>query len=304
MKSLSLAAVVVVFASGCMGALGVDGVGGGAGSTGDGGLGGGSGSGGGGGATGPSGLPCDVAALVAKHCVTCHGATPAGGAPSTLISRADFLKTAVSNPGASEGQQSLTRMLAGQMPPSGGLTATELSTFDAWINAGMPEGMCGEVDAGSMEPTCASGTYRLQPTPANDHASRTMAPGLACISCHSQQNFAGQNPGGLEAFGDIYDYMGTVFRAPHEKDLCDPNLGTSATVEIYNEAGTKVATMPVNSGGNFMGFAAGGKPPKYTAKLVTPAGTRVMAGLQTSGDCNTCHTVAGAEGAPGRIYLP
>jgi hypothetical protein len=29
-----------------------------------------------------------------------------------------------------------------------------------------------------------------------------------------------------------------------------------------------------------------------------------MAAAQTVGDCNSCHTENGAQGAPGRIYLP
>lgn len=29
-----------------------------------------------------------------------------------------------------------------------------------------------------------------------------------------------------------------------------------------------------------------------------------LAGAQTEGDCNTCHTAAGAGGAPGRILIP
>jgi predicted CXXCH cytochrome family protein len=29
-----------------------------------------------------------------------------------------------------------------------------------------------------------------------------------------------------------------------------------------------------------------------------------MVGKVTSGDCNSCHTTAGANGAPGRILVP
>ena len=31
---------------------------------------------------------------------------------------------------------------------------------------------------------------------------------------------------------------------------------------------------------------------------------RAMVAAQTSGDCNSCHTLAGTNGAPGRIMLP
>jgi len=35
-----------------------------------------------------------------------------------------------------------------------------------------------------------------------------------------------------------------------------------------------------------------------------PPTASAMSALQTTGDCNGCHTEAGASGAPGRIQLP
>jgi len=107
-----------------------------------------------------------------------------------------------------------------------------------------------------------------------------------------------------DAGGDVYDYMGTVFRAPHERDLCRPGLTVPARVEIYDLNNVLVVSMTVNSGGNFFGDASGVKPARYKAKIITAEGSRTMTSAQTSGDCNTCHTVAGTSGAPGRIFLP
>ena len=42
----------------------------------------------------------------------------------------------------------------------------------------------------------------------------------------------------------------------------------------------------------------------FTAKVTYQGRERAMTAPQTSGDCNGCHTQAGANGAPGRITLP
>ena len=165
------------------------------------------------------------------------------------------------------------------------------------------------VDAGVVVPTCPSSQF--QPVPSELNASERMAPGLACIACHLGQNFQGQNPSGLSAPNEppdpprILQFMGTVFAAQHEQNLCRTSSSvTGAVVEIYDANGTRVLTMTANDVGNFMGDVAGGMPTPYTAKVVTSSGSRTMSGPQTSGDCNTCHTAVGDQGAPGRIYLP
>src|SRR5262245_44295763 len=40
--------------------------------------------------SGGSGLPCEVSALLAANCQTCHGATPSNGAPISLVSFRDL----------------------------------------------------------------------------------------------------------------------------------------------------------------------------------------------------------------------
>ncbi len=303
MKSLFLCAALALVSMGCTGALGVEGTGGGTGGN----AGGTNGTGGGAG-TGGSGamgdLPCDVATVIAARCASCHGSPVSGGAPMTLLSHADYAAASPAYAGQTMAQRSLARMLDGTMPPGGGIPAAQLDAFAVWVNAGAQTGSCGPIDAGSSDPTCKAGTYKLMPTGLNPRASSTMAPGLACIACHSGANFAGQNPSGLAEPGLVYQFMGTAFTQAHEKDLCNPVLGTSASIEIYDAAGTKVKTMIVNGGGNFYGDSTLPFGAPYTAKIVTSAGSRAMVGAQTDGDCNTCHTVAGASGAPGRIFLP
>jgi mono/diheme cytochrome c family protein len=42
----------------------------------------------------------------------------------------------------------------------------------------------------------------------------------------------------------------------------------------------------------------------FTAKVTYKGRERAMAAVQTSGDCSSCHTQTGTNGAPGRITLP
>jgi hypothetical protein len=42
----------------------------------------------------------------------------------------------------------------------------------------------------------------------------------------------------------------------------------------------------------------------YTAKVIVDGLERAMVTPQVSGDCNACHTEAGANGAPGRVRTP
>jgi hypothetical protein len=222
-----------------------------------------------------------------------------------LLSRADLLVTSTRDPAMNYAQRSLARMrdTVSPMPPGNPPAAAAVDAFAAWIAGGMLEGSCAPI--GPPVLTCTSNRFMPMPTPADEHGSPNMAPGLACISCHTGRNFAGQNPGGLSADPPaIFQFMGTVFRSAREQPLCSPSLGTAATVEILDSAGNVALSMPVNAGGNFYGSVLGAMPSPYTARVVTSAGTRAMAGGQTSGDCNTCHTPEGLEGAPGRIYLP
>lgn len=116
---------------------------------------GGGGRGGGGGAghgasTGASlpgeGLPCDVDAIFATHCRTCHGATLAFGAPMALVSRADLVAPLPSDPGKKviDGVVARIHDDARPMPqaPNPRLGSADLATLDAFAAAGAPAGDC------------------------------------------------------------------------------------------------------------------------------------------------------------------
>lgn len=262
-----------------------------------------SGGSGGGGAVG-DGLPCDIAAILV-NCVACHSNPPVANAPSSLQSYADLTASSISDPSKTEAQMALARMqdAAKPMPPAPAtlVPAADIATFQAWVTAGTPQGSCGGgADAGvnhlNDPPTCTSGTYWDQQS-----ANSYMAPGDACIACHSQ----GEGPS--------YSVAGTVYATGHEKQYCnaqalpnDPPI-TTAIVEITGADMTVIA-LTVDSVGNF--YRRTSKTPAlvkpYTVKVTYNGKERVMVTPQNDGDCNKCHTQNGAGNpkAPGRVTLP
>lgn len=129
--------------------------------------------------------------------------------------------------------------------------------------------------------------------------SPTMHPGKACLTCHSS----------LEPeVAAEYPIAGTVYPTGHEPDDC---LGLDDAAEpAYVEitmADARVVKLAVNSAGNFVynAFEGGGAVMfPITARVIQGDQERKMFSPQTSGDCNSCHTEAGANGAPGRIVAP
>lgn len=291
---------------------GSPGTGGFAGTGGSGGSGGTGGSGGSGGIGSDAGLPCEAANLLAAHCVRCHGNPLSGAAPMALMSLADLQRTSALYGPETDGQRSVARMQgAAPMPPAPAPlpAAADITAFAAWVNAGMPEGTCDTVvvppDAGPAPLTCLSNKITWKPVAGDPKGGDDMAPGYACKACHLGQDFNGQNPGGAMSRTDtVNDVMGTVFNALHEKDLCATDGGTGVRVEIRDSAGAVKASFTVTASGNFRGNVTGGLPNPYTARVVRGAASIAMTGGQTSGDCNTCHTEQGLNGAPGRIVAP
>jgi hypothetical protein len=145
------------------------------------------------------------------------------------------------------------------------------------------------IDAGGNEAgyvvTCTSGVT----SHADEGAS--MKPGDTCVTCHSSSN----SEGGKLTIG------GTVYPTAHEPTDCDGVSVNGATV-VITDANGKVVTLAVNSVGNFDTSTTIATP--YTASVAYNGLTLSMALPQTSGDCNSCHTVTGTNGAPGRITLP
>ena len=117
-----------------------------------------------------------------------------------------------------------------------------------------------------------------------------MRPGEACIACHVANR------------GPTLSIAGTVYPSGHEPNDCNGVPSSLAAVVVITDAQNKEYRLPVNSAGNFILEQTIAGP--YRAKVVAASKERVMATQQTVGDCNSCHTQSGANGAPGRITAP
>lgn len=242
---------------------------------------------------GPNELPCDVRAALEDACLSCHSSPPTSEAPLALTSRFDFLQPS-SVTGESVGQRSVARMKSASapMPPVSEPPAADwhFAILEQWVADGMPAGDCGAIPSKPSQTTCASGTFWED----GDLGDEDMNPGLPCRACHQMQ-----------APEHAYFFSGTVFPSFHEQDLCLSPPPAEAKVEILNEDGTVVLTLVPGAAGNFTSSAVvAGVPIPYRARLVANGLTRSMTTLQTSGDCNVCHTEQGEEDAPGRLVWP
>ncbi len=241
-------------------------------------------------------VPCDIYALLSTYCWACHGPTPAGGAPQSLVTLAQLQAPSPGYANQSNGQRAVVRMAdtGAPMPPSGNAAppAAAQATFAAWVDAGMPSGSCqtdgGLPDAGPPDPLndaaqCTSGqTY-------TGSEGGSMRPGEACLACH------------LANGGPHFDVAGTVYPTGHEPDDCVASASAGAVVTVTDSTGA-TASFTANGNGNFYGNASLTFP--ITAVVHFDGGTRAMTTPAASGDCNSCHTETGTSGAPGRIALP
>lgn len=130
---------------------------------------------------------------------------------------------------------------------------------------------------------CESGTRWI----GGNEESSNMNPGEACIRCHN----SGEGP--------AFNIAGTVYDSSKQNDDCFGSVG--ATV-VLTDAKGKVITMGLVSSGSF--YSKDSFTPPYTAKVVRDGKETKMTTPQTNADCNSCHTVTGANGAPGRIVAP
>ena len=117
-----------------------------------------------------------------------------------------------------------------------------------------------------------------------------MHPGGDCIACHRQRDE-----------GPTFSVAGTVFQDLNDGDDCRGI--PAARIDILDTSGAVALSLNANAAGNFFATArlpAGG----YTAQVTYDGRTRSMSTVQTDGACNKCHTVDGAQNAPGRILVP
>lgn len=95
----------------------------------------------GGAAQAESGIPCDVAEVLSKHCAKCHGAEPV--TPLSLVTRAQFAARSARDNTQTVAQRVKLRIHDAEntMPPRSSqdkLSEAELATLDAWLDQGAP----------------------------------------------------------------------------------------------------------------------------------------------------------------------
>ena len=245
-----------------------------------------------------TGLPCDVQQLLENRCIGCH----LGPSPAALLTYDDLQKPS-SEAGKTVAQKSVERMQSATapMPPAPAVapTAAEIATFAQWVTAGTPKGtVCTPAtgDAGADAGGGTGGNIYNTPTVCTSNTtwnggnrgSSSMRPGGACITCHTMRG------------GPAYTVAGTVYPTAHEPNDCNgTNAGLTVVVTDKNGAVTNIA---VNSVGNFSSRANIAAP--FHVKVTNGTKERAMAGALTAGDCNSCHTLAGVNGAPGRVMAP
>jgi hypothetical protein len=223
-----------------------------------------------------------------------------------LVTYANLMAPSVTAPAQRVVDLCVSRMKdsARPMPPAPATPASsaEIATLEAWVAAGAPStcssgGGAGGSGADGGAPdalgpiVCTSNQHWTQ---AN-HGSPSMRPGGACISCHAMSG--GEAPAFLVA--------GTVYPTAREPNDCNGiNGSTSGTTVVIVDANSRSTTLQVNAVGNFYLQATTAVALPFRAKVVRAGVERVMSTPQMSGDCNSCHTQDGANGAPGRIVAP
>jgi len=187
--------------------------------------------------------------------------------------------------GSAAGGQPSGGSAAGGQPSGGSATGGQPSGGSA--TGGQSSGGSatggGASDPFSQPETCTSGTTWRSGT------GPTMRPGEACISCHSSSG------------GPSLAVAGTVYPTAHEPDDCN-GAGNADAVVVITDANGQEHMLSVNQAGNFTLSDTLALP--YTAKVVVGSASRAMGSSKSTGDCNSCHTQSGSNGAPGRIVLP
>jgi hypothetical protein len=103
-------------------------------------------------------LPCGVSKALVANCQSCHGATPIGGAPMSLVTYADVQAQAKTKPTLKVSELMKMRLhdQAKPMPPGGMISAMDLQTLDTWLNAGAQAGAAADANCAMATPVAGS----------------------------------------------------------------------------------------------------------------------------------------------------
>jgi Copper type II ascorbate-dependent monooxygenase, C-terminal domain len=165
------------------------------------------------GATAPA-LPCMVSQVLATNCQSCHGATPIGGAPMSLVTYADLQKPAVTMPSMKVYELAKVRLndKARPMPPGGSIAAADFSALDTWLGAGAQpapasEGMATCM-AASAPPITGDGTAD------GSYGPILPAPGETCYEFKTHNSTTAVDDTAYDVGGNGEHYEQFYFKAP------------------------------------------------------------------------------------------
>jgi hypothetical protein len=187
---------------------------------------------------------------------------------------------------------------------TGGTTgAGGLTGIDGGVSADVPP----QRDAGNAD-SGRGGTGAGGPNAGTGGTAATGAGGVAASVCTSRTTYSGGNgptmrPGANCRSCHGFTVSGTIYPTAHEPTNCNGVNGSTGTRVVITGANGQTLTLTPSAAGNFYSNTQLGG--SFMARVTTTAGgTRSMLQMQTSGDCNSCHTQNGANGAPGRIMAP
>lgn len=251
-----------------------------------------------------TGLPCEVQAVLENRCIACHDGKMT--AAPRLLDYADLLAPSKADPTISMARAALVRMRSttSPMPPPPAVPAAadEIDPFETWVILGTPMNAEACTDPPPPRPPAGTAGPTTPPTTSactsgktwtgGNTASPLMHPGVACNACHSVMG------------GPNLLIAGTVYPTAHEPDNCNGSVTPPALTVTVTDSKGRALTATVNAAGNFEIEHGAKLTPPFKASITDGTKSRAMMGSVTSGDCNSCHTVTGANGAPGRIMAP
>lgn len=168
-------------------------------------------------------VPCEVAAIVADHCTTCHGATPSFNAPMSLVEAGDFAAPAPIDSSRAVREVAAQRINAegsARMPPPGtveALSADELAALDSWLGSGAPAAVDG-CEIGAARVGDGAGEQELLPRPTT--TGTLLGPyegwddGVECYPFTAYQPGGGEKDTPFDVGTAVDTYIGFGFSPP------------------------------------------------------------------------------------------
>lgn len=158
-------------------------------------------------------------------------------------------------------------------------------------DAGRLDASAADDSVFAVASTCTSRMYWR----GGEEGSEEMSPGRACNACHRDSDEEERPP--------LFTLAGTLYPTGHEPNDCYGAHPGGAAIHVVDAQGVALDLAP-NSAGNFTTQRTLSFP--LSVSVVYQGRVRAMEAPieRGDGDCNRCHTAAGAEDAPGRIVLP